>query len=156
MMCAVAGAIRRRFARSASSMWPGRQLSFSSKKLVVTGFFESVCNVSGEINSVASRVMTTKTSWPCLTSKLASSADLYAAIDPVTPSTTDLVPGRMRTTFRALVLSVLRVAFFSMQDRQLLLNKTPAQITFRADDMPELLQVFFDRPANDSVTIIPP
>ena len=67
--------------------------------------FESVCNVSGEMNSVASRVMTTKTSWPCLTSKLASSADLYAAIDPVTPSTIDFVPGRMRTTFRPLALS---------------------------------------------------
>src|SRR5215510_12024703 len=57
------------------------------------------------MNSVASCVMTTKTSCPCLTSKLVSSADLYAAIDPVTPSTTDFVPGRMRTTFRTLALS---------------------------------------------------
>src|SRR5205814_4725726 len=98
--------------------WPGRQFSFSSKKLVVTGLLDSVCRVSGEINSVASCVMMMKTSCPCLTSRLASSADLYAAIDPVTPSTIDLVPGRMRTTFRTLVLSLLRLAFFSMQDRQ--------------------------------------
>jgi hypothetical protein len=47
-----------------------------SKKLVVTGFFESVCRVSGVMNSTASRVMTTKTSCPCFTSRLASSADL--------------------------------------------------------------------------------
>src|SRR5207249_996596 len=78
-MCAVAGAMRSRFARSASSMWPGRQFSFSSKKLVVTGFFESVWRVSDEINSVASCVMTTNTSCPCLTSKLASSADFKSA-----------------------------------------------------------------------------
>src|SRR5436190_24262177 len=155
-MCAVAGAMRSRFARSASSMWPGRQFSFSSKKLVVTGFFESVWRVSDEINSVASWVMTTNTSCPCLTSKLASSADLQAAIDPVSPSTTDLAPGRMRTTFRALVLSLLRLAFFSMKDRQLFLNKTPAQITLRAHDVSELLQIFFDRSADDSVAIIAP
>src|SRR6266496_5411685 len=156
MMCAVAGAIRTRLARSASSIWPGRQFSFSSKKLVVTGFLERVCRVSCEINSVASCVMTMKTSCPCLTSRLASSADLYAAIDPVTPSTTDLAPGRMRTTFRALVLSLLRLAFFSMKDRQLFLTKTPAQITLRAHDVSDLLQIFFDRSADDSVAIIAP
>src|SRR5207247_8851306 len=88
-------------------------------KLVVTGLFESVCNVSGEMNSVASCVITTKTSWPCLTSRLASSADLYAAIDPVTPRTIDFLPGRMRTTFRALVLSRLPLESFSIQDGEL-------------------------------------
>src|ERR1051325_53922 len=39
---AVAGAIRTRLARSASSICPGRHFSVSSKKLVVTGFFERV------------------------------------------------------------------------------------------------------------------
>src|SRR6184192_1793496 len=139
MMCAVAGAIRRRFARSASSMWPGRQLSFSSKKLVVTGFFESVCKVSGEINSVASCVITTKTSWPCLTSRLASSADLYAAIDPVTPSTIVFLPAAIRTTFRVAVLSTLRLEFFSIFRFQ-----QAAQLPLCGHDVAEFLQIFFD------------
>ena len=43
-----------------------------------------------------------------------------------------------------------------MNDRQLLLDETPAQITFRAHDMPEFLQIFFDRPADDGVAIIAP
>ena len=56
----------------------GRDASFAFRRRssVVTGFFESVCKVSGVMNSVASFVITTKTSWPCFTSRLASSADL--------------------------------------------------------------------------------
>ena len=75
--------------------------------------------VSGEINSVASCVMTTNTSWPCLTSRLASSADLYAAIDPVTPRTIDFFPAAMRTTFRAVVLFRLALKSLSIEDGEL-------------------------------------
>jgi len=39
---------------------------------------------------------------------------LYAAIDPVTPSTTDFLPAGMSTTFRGLVFSNLRLEFFSV------------------------------------------
>src|SRR4030095_6052481 len=153
MMCAVAGAINNRFARSASSMRPGRQLSFSSKKLVVTGFFESVCNVRGEINSVASRVITAKTSWPCLTSKLASSADLYAAIEPVTPSTTDFEPGRIRTTFRPLPLSRFLLGLCLLRS---FLDTTQAQIPLCIQDLPEPLQIFLHRSTYNSIAIVSP
>src|SRR5882672_7346941 len=144
MMLAVAGAIKRRLARSAKSMWPGRQLSFSSKKLVITGFLESVCKVSGEMNSVASCVITTKTSWPCLTKRLASSADLYAAIDPVTPSTTDFLPGGMSTTFPKLLRFTLCLEFFSIAAISIILHQSPAQERLRRHDVADLFEIFFD------------
>src|SRR6476646_8451054 len=42
----------------------------------------------GVTNFVAASVITTSTAMPALTSRRRSSADLYAAIPPVTPSTT--------------------------------------------------------------------
>src|SRR3954471_24569230 len=143
-MCAVAGAISSRLARSASSICPGRQLSFSSKKLVVTGFFDSVCNVSGEINSAASCVITTKTSWPCLTSRLASSPDLYAAIDPLTPSTTDFLRAGISTTFVGLVFSNLRLEVFSTAAISLIWRQPLAQERFSTHDVADVFQIFFD------------
>src|SRR5207237_10104420 len=69
---------------------------------------------------------------------------------------THVVVERKRTTLRAIVLSLLRFKSLSMKDRQLLLDEASAQITFRAHDMPEFLQIFFDRPADDGVAIIAP
>ena len=51
-----------------------------------TAFRESVWKVSGPTNSVAALVITTVTSSPAATNSLTSSHALYAAIEPVTPS----------------------------------------------------------------------
>src|ERR1700740_1192495 len=92
MMSAVAGAIKRRSALSASSICPGCQLAFSSKMLVVTGWRGKVCKGRGVMNCVAPAVITTCTSRSCLVNLLAMSAALYAAIEAVIPSTMFIGP----------------------------------------------------------------
>ncbi len=84
---AVAGAITIASALSASLIWPICDSWVSEKVSVATGFELSVWSVSGAINSVALRVIMTRTLAPLVTSRRTSSAALYAAIPPLTPST---------------------------------------------------------------------
>ena len=76
MTFAVAGATSSSCARSARSMCPGFQPWEPAKTLVTTAFFESVCMVSGVMNSCAPCVITTCTSHPRFTSLLTRSAAL--------------------------------------------------------------------------------
>ena len=85
MTFAVAGAMSSRSAWSASSMCVGFQPSSSSKRPVTTGCRESTLNGSGVMNRCASAVITTRTLHFCFVSRLARSAALCAAIEPVTP-----------------------------------------------------------------------
>src|SRR5581483_565283 len=55
---------------------------------VRTGRPESACNVSGAMNWHAAGVITTSTVMPACTNRRVSSAALYAAMPPVSPSTT--------------------------------------------------------------------
>ena len=73
---AVAGAITIASALSASRMCPISDSCVSENVSVATGFALSVCNVSGVMNSVALRVIMTRTFAPEVTSKRTSSADL--------------------------------------------------------------------------------
>ena len=66
-------------------MCAGFQPSSSSYRSVTTGWRDRVLNGSGVMNRSASAVITTCTSQPCLVSRLARSAALWAAIEPVTP-----------------------------------------------------------------------
>src|SRR5918992_138452 len=86
MTLAVAGATTATSASRASRTCrtsPGR-----SHSDVWAGFPVSAANVSGPMNRVAASVRTTDTSAPAALSKRATSAALYAAIPPETPSTT--------------------------------------------------------------------
>src|SRR5882672_6382783 len=53
---------------------------------VYTGLPERACRVVGVMKRQAASVMTTRTSAPALTNRRVSSAALYAAIPPVSPS----------------------------------------------------------------------
>jgi len=57
------------------------------KVSVATGLALSVCSVSGVMNSAALRDIITRTRACCAVSKRTSSAALYAAIPPHTPTT---------------------------------------------------------------------
>src|SRR5450631_2688163 len=85
------------------SMCPIALAAPESHRSVSTGLPDSACSVIGAMNCVAARVITTSTAIPSLTSSRVSSADLYAAIPPVMPSTT-------RRTGRAGTLIVIRLA----------------------------------------------
>ena len=91
MTFAVAGAINSKSASSASRMCVGFQPSSSSYRSVMTGLRESVLNGSGVMKRCASAVITTRTSHFCLVNRLARSAALWAAMEPVTPRTMFLV-----------------------------------------------------------------
>ena len=73
---AVAGAITIASALSASRMCPISDSCVSENVSVATGFELSVCSVSGVMNSVALRVIITRTFAPEVTSRRTSSADL--------------------------------------------------------------------------------
>ena len=73
---AVAGAITIASALSASLMWPISDSCVRENVSVATGFELSVWSVSGVMNSVALRVIMTRTIAPELTSRRTSSADL--------------------------------------------------------------------------------
>ena len=135
--------MRSRFARSASSMCPGRQFSFSSKKLVVTGFFESVCRVSGVMNSVASLRH--------------HDEDIVALLDEQTGELGGFVGGD-RTgdpeddAFRFGADS----GVFGSVMKWINSERASAQITFRAHDVAKFLQILFHRFADDRVAIVAP
>ncbi len=73
---AVAGAITIASALSASLICPISDSCVSENVSVATGLALSVCSVSGVMNSVALRVIITRTFAPALTSRRTSSADL--------------------------------------------------------------------------------
>src|SRR5579863_2030779 len=79
---ALAGATTSNCARRARPMCSPSGCSRGEKSLVCTGRFVSASNVVAPMNFCAARVITTETEAPACTSRLASSADLYAAIPP--------------------------------------------------------------------------
>ena len=93
MASAVAGAMTTMSARLASSMWPMPPSGTAANRSTATSCPDSACMVSGVMNWHAALVMTTRTCAPALTSSRHSSAALYAAMPPVTPSTT-VLPSR--------------------------------------------------------------
>ncbi len=84
---AVAGATTIRSASSARRMCPICDSSVRSKSSRPTGWPDNVCMVRGVMNCVAASVRITRTSAPALMKRRQSSAALYAAMPPVTPST---------------------------------------------------------------------
>jgi hypothetical protein len=83
---ALAGAISTSSAQRASSMWPIAASAASSQSSVRTGRPDSAWKVSGVTKRRAPALITTCTSAPCSRSWRTSSAALYAAMPPVTPS----------------------------------------------------------------------
>ncbi len=90
MASAVAGAMTTRSAWLAISMWSMPPPGMGANMSRATSCPDSARIVSGVMNWHAASVMTTRTCAPALTSNRHSSAALYAAIPPVTPSTTFL------------------------------------------------------------------
>ena len=87
MTSALAGAITIASAVSASRIWPISDSSVRLKVSVATGLALSVWSVSGVMNSAALRDIITRTRACCAVSNRTSSAALYAAIPPQTPTT---------------------------------------------------------------------
>ncbi len=85
---AEAGATMIASAPRETAMWPIALAAPDSHRSVNTGRPESAWNVTAVTKCVAASVMTTSTTMPALTSRRVSSAALYAAMPPVTPSTT--------------------------------------------------------------------
>ena len=85
---AEAGAIKIASASRLSSMC-GMPFAIEESHIPInTGLPDNACMVIGVINLVADSVITTVTSKLALTNRRTSSADLYAAMPPVIPSTT--------------------------------------------------------------------
>src|SRR5438093_83724 len=87
MTCAVAGATTMTSASRPIATCPTARSSCIWNISTSTGRYVSAWNVIGRTNSVAERLMTTCTVAPACVSRRASSIDLYAAIEPVTPRT---------------------------------------------------------------------
>ena len=85
-MFAVAGAMSIPSAHLANSICPIAASASASKSSVETLFPDSACSVNGVMNSSADFVITTRTEAPDFFRCLTISADLYAAIPPVTPN----------------------------------------------------------------------
>ena len=87
---AVAGAMTYTPAHLASETCSTSKWGLGANISPMTAFFERVSNVRGDTNSFACSVITTFTPYPALTRRETSSHVLYAAIPPVTPTTTFL------------------------------------------------------------------
>ena len=88
MVLAVAGAMTMASARVARSMWPTCSSVGASNMSVNTGRWVRAAKVTVEMRRAALSVRMTSTMAPCCVSFDARSAALYAAMPPVTPSTT--------------------------------------------------------------------
>ena len=78
-------------------------LSLLEVKSEKTGLLDNVDKVRGVIKSIALLVITTLTSAPCFANRRTIKADLYAAILPVTASTTFLPFNMMFWNFKLLL-----------------------------------------------------
>src|SRR5947208_12956161 len=87
MKSAEAGATTMASAPRERSMWPMPLPTPVCHRSVSTGRPVSACMVSGVMNRHAAGVITTSTVTSACTNRRASSADLYAAMPPVKPST---------------------------------------------------------------------
>ena len=83
-----AGATTMASAPRDTAMWPMPSAAPDCHRSVRTGRPDSAWNVVGVTKRVAASVITTSTSTPAFTNRRVSSAALYAAMPPVTPSTT--------------------------------------------------------------------
>jgi hypothetical protein len=92
MKSALAGATTISSRSRDSSICPMLSGTRGSHRSEYTAWPDSACKVIGAIKRAPASVITTRRSTPALTSSRASSADLYAATPPVTPSSTRLPP----------------------------------------------------------------
>src|ERR1700720_4678185 len=77
-------------------------------------------------------------------------------MEPVTPSTIVFPPPRIRTTLRGAGFSTRRSEFFFIEDRQLILDQAPAQISLGIHDVSKFLQIFFGRSTDNGVAVRAP
>ncbi len=76
-----------------------------AQRSVSTGRPDSAWNVVGVTKRVAASVITTSTATPALTNRRVNSAALYAAMPPVTPSTTRVRRGEPVAAVLALFIA---------------------------------------------------
>src|SRR5437764_11867802 len=72
------------------------------------------------------------------------------------PRTIVLPAPRRRTTLRAAFFSIRLAEFRFIQDRQSLLDQSPAQISLGIHNVSKFLQVLFGRSTDDGVAILRP
>src|SRR5207237_5416301 len=140
MMSAVAGATRRRSVRCATAMCSMALSRLASppeeslKRSVMTFCPLKAANVSGVTNSRALRVITTCTLSPSCCSRRTSSAALYAATPPVTPSVIRILASRW-----ALLLPLVAVLIFVDGSRLGEIEFEQALVEFFTGDSSSLL-----------------